>query len=1093
MRSNFSRFLVGAAGILILCLVQSGFAAIQYSNDFENPSDSNVQTAWSEWVIYEGGTMTAQNGRIEWDSSGGNNDWIRLDLPLPLEYTIEFDYFQDSSINGRFSVWPFAVPGDGIFERNNYFLRANTHYFNQADTVPSEGPRDLTLPAGSAPHRIRVEVSGNHVILLYKDRGQGGWIKIDERDFPALPNPQDPRYFQFGYNHDSGDAGLVYADNIVVSFQDEDLFYYSTNFNNPSSPNVETAFPEWDVFEGGSMNAVNNRIEWDSTGGDNDWMRLTQAVPENFIMEFDFFYQADTNGRFSVWPLVLPGESIANRHNYFLRANTHYYNLADTVPSEGPRDMTLPLGANPHRVRFEVTGDHVVFLYKDRGEGGWIKVDERDFPPFPDGPRYVQIGYNHDGGDAGLIYVDNFEVRGMASDRAVVDRNIQAEEFMSLTPVPVELQVTVTGTGPVLTITEDIPEGWSTANISHGGVFSNGQVIWNLQNLTQSMTLTYEAIPPRLIRSRTADFSGNVTSGDEENRITGETLLTVDLPYLYREAIDLDFSGSPVDGRNYPTEYEYGERYTQGMDGIPADTPYTRPGGGGTPAVDTEFVFQPGADFFFANPGVPRDDANYAFDGYRDDGEITFEKGASDTGTGVGGDRISVGDWFRYTFDLGEEDQVLILNISINSWNNPAPIVDVYIDNRFKAEINVIETPFNAYNMYTVGPFEISGGVHSIVLAIPGPNAPDSIGRMEVVRVQGIGEVTRILTQDGFFDPSQPLQVSLQANARYGSYAAIIEEDFPEGSTVTDISDGGQVIDGKIVWELEPTQTSTTVTYTVQPPAGARFLLFNGFADIGLPLADDILGDVSVTNQAWLFGENPQTLVTDEFEGSTLSNDWTIEYGSDPAIDTDYTEGVDISVGGGKLLFNTDPGAGNTTKFDEYSGGRRAPFVVRTDLPDGDWRVELEYTLVDTLFWTSFGSGIVVAYNEPGDTSVVGDEYIFGLYADIIQVELTGVSSLGTLNYHNLTDEVDWLDMVLIDGISVKLAVTRRGNELIFSAQLPGRSWQLVGRPVTETREANRVGVYTKIFGDNYANFEYEYFTIQQLDEFTAVTDWALY
>ena len=96
-----------------------------------------------------------------------------------------------------------------------------------------------------------------------------------------------------------------------------------------------------------------------------------------------------------------------------------------------------------------------------------------------------------------------------------------------------------------------------------------------------------------------------MTSGDEENRITGETLLTVDLPYLYREAIDLDFSGSPVDGRNYPTEYEYGERYTQGMDGIPADTPYTRPGGGGTPAVDTEFVFQPGADFFFANPGVP--------------------------------------------------------------------------------------------------------------------------------------------------------------------------------------------------------------------------------------------------------------------------------------------------------------------------------------------------------------------------------------------------------------------------------------------------------------------------------------------------------
>ena len=229
---------------IILCLSWTPFvcAGVQYSNDFENPSDSNPQTAWPEWVIYEGGSMQAVNGRLEWDTTGGNNDWIRLDHELPYEYVFEFDFFFQEGTNGRFSVWPFCVPGDGIFERYNYFLRKNSHFFNGADTIPSEGERDITLPVGSNPHRLRMEVTGDHVAFLYKDQGEGGWILIDERDFPHV---DDPRYIQIGYNHDGGDAGLIYADNFVLSYRDQNLFNYSNNFDNAASEDVQASWPEW--------------------------------------------------------------------------------------------------------------------------------------------------------------------------------------------------------------------------------------------------------------------------------------------------------------------------------------------------------------------------------------------------------------------------------------------------------------------------------------------------------------------------------------------------------------------------------------------------------------------------------------------------------------------------------------------------------------------------------------------------------------------------------------------------------------------------------------------------------------------------------
>jgi len=1079
---------------LLVCLVSCAFftvsteAAVQYSNDFENPSSEDVQAAYPEWIKFaEGADCHAVNGRLEWYDSGGNDDWMRLDMALPQEYTVELDFFYQADVNGRFSFWPLCGENESIGDRHNYFMRANTHYYNLADTVPSEGPIDLTLPMGSNPHRLRFEVNGDHVIFLYKNKGEGGWVLIDERDFPAFDG--DNRYIQMGYNHDGGDAGTHYVDNVLVSYREENIFHYSNNFDNPSSDVPWEAWPEWVEFGSVTAQSVNGRIEW--LDGGNQWIRLDKELPMNFVMEFDFFHPENVNSRFSVWPLVKPGESI-ERRNYFLRENSHYYNLADTVPSEGPFNANLPIGSPPHRLRFEVTGDHVVFLYKDQGVGGWIKVDERDIDvPFGDDPRYVQLGNNLDSSPTDVHYIDNFEVTGLSENRAIVERAVGLANFEPNTAVPVSLQMRVTGNLPSLTIIEGIPEGWTVANISNGGVVSNGNVIWSFTNQSETVILTYDAMPPRLILERVASFSGSVDSGDGEERIAGDTAVAMLLPYLYRECIDYDFSGSPVDGKNYPTESAFGERYTQGMDGIPSDTVYERPGGGDLPAIDAEFVFSAGGDFHMTT-GTGGRGSTYSFDDYRDQEEIVLQHGSSDTNADVGGDVLAQGDWLRYTFDLGESDEVLLVNLSINTWGGSGGgQVDLFVDNKFQGEFFAADTDFNAFAFYTVGPFEVSSGVHSIVLAMPGPNVPDGIGRMEVVKVKGIGRVERSLTADGFFDAGQDLTVSLSAEALYGSYSAFIDEVLPVGVEVTDLG-GGELVGNHLLFNVDPTTNSQTVEYTITTPEGLKFLLFSGFCDIGLPLAESVHGDVSVTNEVWLFGSAIDEK-TDNFD-SDLADPWFVEYGSDPALSADYEDGVAISVADGKLTVESDT-VSTPDKFSEWSNGRRAPMILRTDIPEGDWRIETDVLLKDTITWDAYHVGLAVTYNQGDDTDVSGDEYLFGFHSDDLRVELTGQSAFGILDYHEFTDEYDWIDEMLFqDKITAKIAVTRRDGELIFSALLPGSSWQLVGPPITETRQATRVGIFAKNWGsENFNIAEYDYFTLQTLDIFTDVVAWELY
>ena len=99
-----------------------------------------------------------------------------------------------------------------------------------------------------------------------------------------------------------------------------------------------------------------------------------------------------------------------------------------------------------------------------------------------------------------------------------------------------------------------------------------------------------------------------------------------------------------------------------------------------------------------------------------------------------------------------------------------------------------------------------------------GYHPPTGFQRLEVVRVQGVGKITRQLSADGYFNPKQPLTVSLQAEALFGSIKPHIEEYLPTGLTVTNISDGGKFADNIVSWDLESFSASKSLRYTITPP-----------------------------------------------------------------------------------------------------------------------------------------------------------------------------------------------------------------------------------------------------------------------------------
>jgi hypothetical protein len=138
--------------------------------------------------------------------------------------------------------------------------------------------------------------------------------------------------------------------------------------------------------------------------------------------------------------------------------------------------------------------------------------------------------------------------------------------------------------------------------------------------------------------------------------------------------------------------------------------------------------------------------------------------------------------------------------------------------------------PALCFDLSMGGAFRKHWCEHSNCFAFPsGIDAPTTWAA-SLVRVKGIGRVERQLTADGFFNPSQPLTVTLKAEALYGTYTAFVDEILPAGVTVTNPGQGGVIEGNHLFITFDPTATSKTVTYTLQPAEGSRFLLLDGCA-----------------------------------------------------------------------------------------------------------------------------------------------------------------------------------------------------------------------------------------------------------------------
>ena len=205
----------------------------------------------------------------------------------------------------------------------------------------------------------------------------------------------------------------------------------------------------------------------------------------------------------------------------------------------------------------------------------------------------------------------------------VINRVIPVDNFEASKPITVKLAMTVSGTNPALQVVEGYPESWSVSDISNGGKATDGTIVWNLTDLSKSADLTYVITPPRLIQSQVENFSGSF--GEDQDRIGGESSISILLPYIYREAIDYDFSGSPVNGKNYPAEGKMGVHYAEGKVGVVSTVRYqTSAPDGKVPAFDAVFNFPANADFYESNPTGSTGDA-YHLVGYRDDDTVGLE------------------------------------------------------------------------------------------------------------------------------------------------------------------------------------------------------------------------------------------------------------------------------------------------------------------------------------------------------------------------------------------------------------------------------------------------------------------------------------
>ncbi len=165
---------------------------------------------------------------------------------------------------------------------------------------------------------------------------------------------------------------------------------------------------------------------------------------------------------------------------------------------------------------FRLSHIHPLFLflteYSLDGEV-WILADTQVFPWATGSLAYgLFIASDSDDEEVVQAQVDNVS---LIPSPPVADRSFSKPVFSPNDTINVTLDVYTSTQTPELVIEETIPQGWTAANISHGGQSTDGTITWSLTDVSAGRTtLTYQAVVPDDPAS-SAEWEGTIVDGLE--------------------------------------------------------------------------------------------------------------------------------------------------------------------------------------------------------------------------------------------------------------------------------------------------------------------------------------------------------------------------------------------------------------------------------------------------------------------------------------------------------------------------------------------------------------------------------------------------
>lgn len=155
----------------------------------------------------------------------------------------------------------------------------------------------------------------------------------------------------------------------------------------------------------------------------------------------------------------------------------------------------------------------------------------------------------------------NVDRVSLAPSPPVIERSFSKPVFAANDSILVSLDVHNAVSVDQVTVEETIPVGWSIANISHNGQFSDGTITWNISNIPTGLsTLTYEAIAPASPDSQAywdgaivdglqiIGKTGLLLSGGDVDRVLESVLILYDFTEGEGDVVhDKSGAGEPID------------------------------------------------------------------------------------------------------------------------------------------------------------------------------------------------------------------------------------------------------------------------------------------------------------------------------------------------------------------------------------------------------------------------------------------------------------------------------------------------------------------------------------------------------------------